>query len=229
VHPQLGEVNYEVEELPADPDAQVERTVARACRYAIEDSQSLIIRQDAQLAVRLGNGDPIEGIYRLVRGRMRFQQDYDTAAQLPPNFELDPDDVVEILVRPVDISQGARLTQSPVGEDCDGFTMYCASLLLAAGIPCTFATLAADEREPLRYSHVYVVAYPTLPDGSVRRTPMDCSHGQYPGWEAPNEFGRLKEWVCSYDTVDGAGEWGILAAIAAIAGAVVYFLSGRHS
>jgi len=24
--------------------------------------------------------------------------------------------------------------------------------------------------------------------------PLDASHGEYPGWEVPNQFGKYKEW-----------------------------------
>jgi len=220
-HPQLGYVRYESEEMPEDADAQVERTIARMCQYALEDSQTFLIRQDSQVALRYGGGNPLEGVFHLVKGRMKFQQDVDTAAHLP---NIDPDEVVEVLIRPVDVALAHR-EMGGVIEDCDGYSMYCASLLLALGIPCCYATVAADNEDTSRYSHVYVVAYPTI-NGQVYRVPMDTSHGQYPGWEVPNEFDKLREWPVDYGCAEaeGGGLFGWLTtAVMVIVGAFAFF------
>jgi transglutaminase-like putative cysteine protease len=109
---------------------------------------------------------------------MSFVEDSDIAAPI----DIGGADAVEVLVRPRDLSRG-----NDIG-DCDDYTGWTAALLEANGIPCTFCTVAADARDPARYSHIYVVAYL-----NGVRVPMDCSHGQYPGWESPVAY-RKREW-----------------------------------
>jgi len=72
---------------------------------------------------------------------------------------------------------------SPAG-DCDDFSMLTGAMLLAAGIPSVEVfTVAADGIDPNRWSHVYLVAH--LGAGGSEPLVMDCSHGQWFGWEAP--------------------------------------------
>ncbi len=103
-------------------------------------------------------------------------------------------------------------------EDCDGFTSYLAALLIALGVPCSFATVAAHKEDPSIYSHVYVVAYP-----NGQRVPLDSSHGEYPGWEAPNEFNKFREWpVNSAPICSGPGMLFTIAASLGILTAAHY-------
>lgn len=191
-HAQLGgPLRYSIQQLPNDPDGQVAHTIRQMIDYAITDSRSFLIQQDARLALQLGNGDPVSGVFRLVKSRMKFQQDHDTAMQVT-GLPVDPEDVVEVLIRPVDTSQFYRQLGQAI-EDCDGFQMYGASLLLALGIPVAFVTISAEDEDPSRFSHVYLAAYPKHSDGSVERVAIDCSHGPYPGWEGSN-LGRMREW-----------------------------------
>ncbi len=104
--------------------------------------------------------------------------------------------------------------RNPV-EDCDGFTSYTAALLRSRGVPCNFATVAADAREPGRYSHVYLACYP--PTGRIA---LDTSHGPYPGWEAPNVYGKKREWP-----IDGP-DWPQLFLIGAVLAGAWY--AARH-
>jgi hypothetical protein len=78
--------------------------------------------------------------------------------------------------------------------DCDDFSMYLAGILTVYGIPTAFCTVAASNKAPDQYSHVYVVAYPRNAQGSRGRVALDASHGEFAGWEVPNVFGKLKEW-----------------------------------
>ena len=96
---------------------------------------------------------------------------------------------IEVLKRPVDVSLEYANTGQPVMGDCDDYSMYCAALLKALGIDCSFATIGADPTNPSVYSHVYVVAY-----WRGKRIPMDCSHGPYAGWETENKYGKFSEW-----------------------------------
>jgi hypothetical protein len=101
------------------------------------------------------------------------------------------DEVVETIIRPVEMAKFMDAGNA-VG-DCDDFSMYVACCLKSLGIPCAFATTAADTRDPGQFSHVYVVAYPMTGSGMRMRMPIDASHGEYPGWETKG-LGRYQEW-----------------------------------
>lgn len=201
-HPDFGAapVNYESQSLSDSPDTQVAQTIDVMSRLVREDSPYM--QADAVEAMQLGGGDPLTGVFEYVKGRMKFQQDEHTAREVPQSVGCP---VVEVLIRPRDLSRLCKEQPNGVG-DCDDFSMYCASLLACLGIPCSFATLAADDDMPNAYSHVYVVAYP-----NGVRVPMDCSHGERVGWEAPNRFGKLREWPV--DGSNSIASWLVVAAI----------------
>lgn len=193
-HPDFGTtVHYEFEAMPDDPDAQVKQTMRKVIRYLRADACSEIIRDQARHALRLGAGPGrtyaeqcITGVWRLVRGSMRFKPDEDIARDLAID---DPRkaDVVEVLIRPID--QALLIALRGVGvEDCDGFEMYAACLFTALGVPCKLVTVSAEPERPHQFSHVYLAVYT-----GGQRIPLDFSHGKYPGWECPNT-GRLREW-----------------------------------
>ena len=177
------------------------QTVAHMRCYALEDSAAAEIQTLAYMATEGSNSqrESAERIHAFIRQAVRFQNDADTARP----FAIDPEQA-EVLIRPVDL---IRMPQ-PAG-DCDDFSMLAAAMLAALNIDCSFKTVACEKSDPDTYSHVYVVAYV---DGG-QRLPLDCSHGQYPGWEV-KATGRQKEWKVSnnlmmrnlsgYDPVDGS-------------------------
>jgi len=199
-HPQLGTVQYSTTVLPDDPDGQVDATIAIMRRYVLEDCGRPEIQRDLASAVG-STGYPvslhavIEHIFNYVKRKITFTQDYDIAGPLSQAGVLPADKpVVEVLVRPVDISLGAHT------GDCDDYSMYTAALLAAAGIQCAFVTVAADPDLPTNFSHVYVAAY--IPGNiGLQRVAMDTSHGDVAGWEVENRYGRRREWPIN--TVDG--------------------------
>ena len=196
-HPDFGEaVNYRAIPLSSDPDTQVAQMIGHMRLAAIEDSGSEPIQRDAA-NLQSGSGDHCSDTFWFNKGRVGFQRDEQTADPFADHFD---DDVVEVMIRPRDL---ANMRQPK--EDCDGFATYAASQLRALGVPCNFVTIAADGREPNRYSHVYLACYP-----NGQRVALDISHGAYPGWEAPNMFGRKKEWPI--DGPDGC-ELFLMAAI----------------
>lgn len=78
--------------------------------------------------------------------------------------------------------------------DCPMYAMLTAAMLQVAGVPAVIVTLAADSRDPLRWSHVYTVAIEE--DGSY--LPVDtAAAAQKPslglGWEAQGY--RRRDWV----------------------------------
>jgi hypothetical protein len=187
-HPALGPVRYRLDEVSDDPDTQVAQVIGMMRNYAVADSASPEIIRDAYSIVNT-YGDPLSGIHRFLRERMGFVHDEETAEPLQSSVPLA---IAEVLIRPRDLST------SPVKiGDCDDYVMYGASMLHALNIPCSFVTVAADDREPNAYSHVYLAAYPTRGPYAGSRIPLDCSHGPYAGWEVANRLGKRAEWPLS--------------------------------
>lgn len=192
-HPQLGEVKYRVENLAFEPDTQVGQTLRLMLERAAQDSSDPWFKQRAQGLA--GEGSEKSKAYNLYQhawrksGHIRFQRDEITGAGIGGYPE---DEVVEVSIRPIDMAK--YVDEGKAIGDCDDFSTYLAALLKANGIACSFVTVGADERVPDQFSHVYVVAYPVDEWGQRERLPLDASHGEYPGWEVPNQFGKYKEW-----------------------------------
>ena len=215
VHPTYGDVAYRTDTVSWDPDTQVAQTIGLMRGYVLEDVYDPYLLMDAEAA---SYPDPINGVWGLVRSRLQFTEDEDTAAPMPIG-DVDP---IEVLIRPRDISR----TAGAIG-DCDDFAMWTAALLEANGIPCAFCTAAADGRDPSRYSHVYVVAYP-----NGQRCPMDTSHGQYPGWESPVAY-RKREWQIRGAIQGNAGarecDWLMWLSVAISAFSLYKLLTGMRA
>lgn len=203
-HPAFGDypVQYRLSPISGWPDERVADTIAYMTKYAVEDSTNPLIQEDAAEALELGGGDPLLGVFNICKSRFKFQEDSQTAGATPVADET----VVEVLIRPADLAMMWRRHLQPI-EDCDGYSAYAASLLLALNVPCSFCTVAVDPTEPSEYSHVYVVTYP-----QNKRVALDCSHGKYVGWECPNPFGKRREWSVS----SSLNPWFLLAALAAL-------------
>lgn len=199
-HPELGAfVNYEAHPLSEDPDLQVAQTIHRMKQNVIEDSTSAPILNMAAQIQKSGTGDPVTDTYWFVKDRVGFRQDEQLAG--PIRRFLDGD-VVEVLIRPRDLAQ----MDTPL-EDCDGFSSFLPALLRAQGVPCNFVTVAADNRELGRFSHVYAACYP-----NGQRVALDSSHGPYPGWDSidTGQVTRVKEW-----SIDGP-DWAQLILIGVV-------------
>jgi hypothetical protein len=204
-HDRLGAVRFSVRELGAWPDAQVGQTIGLMRQRVSEDAQAPEFQQWAGGVC--GNGTQLEQVanaYAHTKGSLRFERDELNAARLA-GTGINPDDVIEVIIRPLDMKRYVELGLS-VG-DCDDYSMYLAALLEAVGIPCAFVTVAADATAPYQYSHVYVAAYPHI-DGTSIRIPLDASHGSAPGWEAEQavEVRRKTEWGIS-GGIAGGLEW----------------------
>lgn len=211
-HAGLGRaVRYQFEPMPEHQDGQVRVAICKMVAYILEDSQDTLIRERAA-AILSEFGDPILGVWKHIKWSMRFRQDSEIAAELEI-ADARLADVVEVFIRPVD--QELIIRTNGFGfEDCDGFELYAAALLVALGIPCSLVTIAADSKEPYRYSHVYLAAYP---DG--QRIPLDFSHGPMPGVEAPH-LGRIREWPIRPN--DGLSVvWGAAVVMALVAAMLI--------
>ncbi len=204
-HPSFGgSVNYRVSVLPDDPDEQVADTIALMRRYVLEDAPALAV--EAQAALNAAPGESPEfAVWRWVRSRVSFVDDLTTAR---PLGALDAP-VVEVLIRPVDLSAMCANGGCRRVGDCDDFSMYVAALLVALGRRVSFVTVAADPVAPRQFSHVYVASYP--PEGRVA---LDASHGPSAGWETAHAW-RRQEWPINHGH-------GLLLLLAAGAAAYVF-------
>jgi len=181
--PGFGEVRYDLSPVPEYGDSQTSAVIGLMAKYAAEDSESPEVRQAVAAAQRMYPGlTPEEQIYRFVRSRIRFVNDEALSQPFQRWYE---DYIVETLIRPRDL----LALPVPVAQgDCDDYSMLVASMLLAQGIKASYVTVAADERDPAQFSHVYVASYR---DG--KRFPIDASHGPYAGWEVQGVY-RRTEW-----------------------------------
>ena len=209
-HPDFGQtVAYTFESVPDDPDTQVALAVQKVVGFVLEDSTAPIIQRNAAIAG--AGGDPIQGVWDSVKPYIEFKQDAAIAADLQTT-DRRKFNVVETFIRPVDQAMLIQL-RGKGKEDCDGFVSYAACLLVALGVPCSMATVAAehfsDGRPDPEYTHTYVVAY-----WGGKRIPMDTSHGPFPGWEVPHH--RIREWPVNSSTLSGALLWPMLI-VAALA------------
>jgi hypothetical protein len=184
-HPDIGPAVYSIRALPESSDGQVRSTIKQIIGYIRDDAQSPFIQEEARRCLKLGAGDPNKGVWNLLKSSMKFKRDEAIADDLEANVP--KSDIIEVLIRPIDQWLLIKMRGLGIG-DCDCFHMYGACLLWALGIPCSLVTVSADPERPWEFSHVYLASY-----WNGERTPLDISHGDYPGWEAPH-LGRIKEW-----------------------------------
>ena len=201
-HPDIGQALYSIRALPESSDGQVRSTINQVIRYVREDACSSFIQSEAERALRLGAGDPNKGVFNLLKSSMRFKRDEKIADELQVEDARKPD-TIEVLIRPVDQWLLIKLRGLGVG-DCDCFHMYGACLLWALGVPCSLVTVSADPERPWEFSHVYLASY-----WNGVRTPLDISHGDYPGWECQN-LGRVKEWKVQPNWEESLSDAGII-------------------
>jgi hypothetical protein len=177
----LAAINIGRAPLSDDPDTAVAQTIRQMSEYVCADRASPFFRSLARQLKGASSDDTIHNVWDWIKARVRFVPDSQIAAMLQlPASQLRHSSIAEVLIRPVDI---VRMSD-PMG-DCDDFSMLGACLLTAAGIPCSFVTLAADAKEPLQFSHVYL---------ETMGRAFDSSHGPFVGWEARNRFGRRQSW-----------------------------------
>lgn len=204
-------LRYSIERIPDAPDPQVAATIARMNDYVLADYKTPYIRSDAQTAVALDPTNPLGAVHHFVRSRMEFCRDEKIAKPfehlLPPGGYF-----AEAITRPIDVSLQYAATGQRVKGDCDCHSGYCAALLKALDIDCCYATISDDD-DPTVFSHIYVVAY-----WRGMRVPLDCSHGDYVGWEkqrSPRD--RYQEWG-----VHDRASWGALGVGMVLAGLAFY-------
>jgi hypothetical protein len=189
-HPLLGAGRVVgVRELGPHPDSQVEQTVDLMRERVREDAGDPEFAEWARGVVgNLSGVAAAEAAWQHVKGVIRFHRDEELGNGLSGFVnEKVTGDTVEFIIRPREMAK--LVANGRACGDCDDFSIYLAGILQAVGVDWAFVTVAADERAPDQYSHVYVRAYP---EGQTLA--LDASHGAYPGWEVPNAFGKLRVW-----------------------------------
>ena len=170
-----------------DPDTGTAETVQAMQAGAVADSSSPQVWAATQgalaSAASSSRADIAEAVYRWICSHVKFRSDDPVLSAL-----LGLDNELDLLIRPARL-----LTMSRPAEDCDGFTMLCCSMLLAAGVPCEIITIKADDREPRKFSHVYCQAILEDGRGLVMDTSQGAQHGYPVGWE-PREYFARKDW-----------------------------------
>jgi hypothetical protein len=168
----------------ADSDTSTARTVAMMGDYIRKCASDPAVMGAAEYARKhFALGSTPAGlawaVFWYVKHSVKFRQDEATMFRLGYKDEVDFLTAPDVLLR----------MQDPA-EDCDGFTMLVCSMLLALGVPCAIATVAASPDDPNRWSHVFALAL--LPGGAL---PLDASHGVGPGWMVPREhISRFQAW-----------------------------------
>jgi hypothetical protein len=216
-HPLLGAGQVTgVRELGPYPDEQVRLTIDLMRERVREDAAEPGFREYARQVVGgLTGMAAADAAWRHVKGVIRFHRDEELGSGLSSVVgEGVADDTVEFIIRPAEMAK--FVAAGKACGDCDDFSMYLACLLEASGVPCAFVTVAADGRAPDQYSHVYVRAYPE----DAEPISLDASHGDYPGWEVPNMFAKLRLWPM--EQYDGGGFMDLMMIAGGIAG--VWFL-----
>lgn len=207
-HPAMGNVSATAAALPTHPDGQVYTTVEMMMAYARTDAASGAISGLARnLYVSDSPRETVARIWQYANVNIEFRLDRDIASEAGVPHA---GDVAEVLIRPADMAELIRSRGRGIG-DCDDFSMFVCSLMLACGIPCRIVTVAAvDSANPNAYSHVYACVYV-----NGERIAVDSSHGTYCGWEAPDAaLTRKQEYPVDavsstdVDTASSAGEGG---------------------
>ena len=177
--------------VPDDSDGLTKATVEKMGEYIRTSAADPLIQNCARYA-----GGPMArifphpafGVFFFLKHRVRRVLDEGNM------FRVGEPGAYDMLISPAVLLR----MQNP-SEDCDGFTMSAAAMLEALGIPNCIVTVACDPREPQRWSHVFGMVQ--LPNGEWM--PLDCSHGQYPGWMVPaSRISRWQAWDLNGNPID---------------------------
>lgn len=166
-----------------DSDSLTKTTIGKMCEYIRAGAADPHVIGAAQFAAqRFGRSanNPFSnawGVFWFLKHRVRRVLDEGNM------FRVGEPGAWDMLIAPAVLLR----MQNP-SEDCDGFTMAAAAMLQALGVPQCIVTVACDPREPERWSHVFGMIQ--LPNGEW--LPLDCSHGQVPGWMVPQS--RISKW-----------------------------------
>lgn len=173
---------FSVEETSFSPAEQVKQTIPKLRRYIQEDARTFKNSGFVgQLKQKYPYASTQEIAFREAKRRLRFATDQDISRSVfgAEGLSGSPDWIpIEILQRPVDVV--AQSGSGPVDGDCDDFTMMVCSVSLALDpdADVQMVCVPADQDQPGVLSHIYA---------SVDGTPVDASHGDYVGWQVPDQ------------------------------------------
>ena len=178
---------------PYNSDVSTADTIENMRALVLRSAGTPIVRQATQDALaRLGPNSPtqnkVNALFWYVKRTVRFTTDEEKVSQALGI----PTEDKELLISPDVLLQMPQ----PMG-DCDDFSMLLAAMLVSSGIPVDvyFTTVAVDDMEPNRWSHVFVKT--VFMDGDREKVYcLDASHGAYPGWSTDG-IHRLKDWPVS--------------------------------
>jgi hypothetical protein len=176
--------------VPDDSDSLTRATIAKMCQYIREGADDPLVQRQAHYACQIMGriGGPPFGVFMFLKHKIRRVLDEGTG------LRISEPDAADILISPAVLLRMAN----PQG-DCDDFTMAAAALLAAAGLEQCIVTVACDPRDAQRWSHVFGMV--KHPNGEW--LPLDCSHGQFPGWMVPqHRISRWQAWDLSGNPID---------------------------
>lgn len=194
-----GPVSMAVQATDADDnDASVSDTVALMGSHtnkAKADPKVLGALKAAGITASTSEDECINRVFRYIKSKVKFVED---PVQLARMFKV-PDSKELLITPPVILSM-----KKPQG-DCDDFSMLACSMLRACGIKCNFVTVAADERSPDTFTHVYCLV--TKSNGE--QVPFDASHGTRVGWETWKQWRREVWPFLDWNDLRGNGMFGL--------------------
>lgn len=173
------------ERASGDSYTSTAQTVRRMCELIQEGASDSAVRAIAARAwERYGSGIDLPAakcwaVFWWVKHHVKFRSDEGMMLAVGETDQFD------LLISPALL---VRMKQP--AEDCDGFTMLVAALLVCLSVPVVIATTAVDPANRSRFSHVFPCAYF---NGSL--LPLDASHGSQPGWMVPTwQISRWQTW-----------------------------------
>ena len=185
-------------QAPFDDELATEQTVQEMCghiRDSVDDPEVQRAARDAVSGLGLDQATP-SNIARCVWVWLFNHIEFVTDDALLLKF-MGRQDERELLISPA-VMVRARKKQG----DCDCFTMMGCALLTCLGVPAFIKTYKCDRRDSDRWAHVCIAV--GLEDGSLMA--VDASHGDYPGWEVPQENVYASQlWDMNGDRVGGTG------------------------
>ena len=170
---------------PNNSDVSTLETINLMGKYAKEGAKHPIVLAATKEALQYldfnsaSNESKARAIFRWIKDHVQFKAD---EIVLIDEFHVYPNK--ELLIRPERL-----VTMDKPQGDCDDFSMLAASMMLAAGLPVSYVTIAADEQDQQRFSHVYCLTY----SDEGEKIAFDSSHGDKLGWESDRQFRRV-EW-----------------------------------
>jgi hypothetical protein len=171
---------------PADNDAVTAQTVSLMWQYVQAATQHPpVIEATRQALDGLREDSPAWQKARAIHSWIAKHTDFVAHEKMLPGLGFQGDE--QLLIPPylfLETGQG----------DCPMYAMLTAAMLEIAGVPAIIVTLAADQRDPTRWSHVYTVAVEENGD----YLPVDtAAAAQRPGlgmgWEATGY--RRADWM----------------------------------